>query len=37
MLSQVLGLYVEEVWRKYDIDGNGVLDRCEAGQYIGEL
>ena len=28
---------VEEVWQKYDVDGNGVLDILESKKFINEV
>ena len=29
--------YVEDIWKKYDLDGNGYLDMIEGKAYVEEL
>ena len=32
--SEKIDILIEQIWKKYDTDGNGVLDLNEAEQFI---
>ena len=32
--SEKIDILIEQIWKKYDTDGNGVLDQNEAEQFI---
>ena len=36
-IEQALKVQVDEIWRKYDDDGNGTLDRDEMKTYMQDM